>query len=301
MYFGSFVDVTRNLSDIHNEYAEKDSPRISKAIVFLMVAAFTVVDFITIRYFVLSLFNEADQTGSMLAFVLALILDTCPSLAGLLLSRHTLRSDKKATMLRIVMLLAAAVGAYLLFCGFSAAAITQQLSAIEREPEENLNAYKIAQTIRVLMPLVTSIASFGLSWKSDHHAQLEALKASKRSLLELRLEAINSIRSGERALEVYDPDSMDYQFACARLHTLHLAAKESRIAVRMKLVAALGSPESAEALLQEAGITSDIINEESIQSQLLPPEHPVPSAAMLHSYETAQTLGAGADNMSIAS
>lgn len=75
MYFGSFVNVTQTLRDIHKGYAaEKDSPRISKAIVFLMVAAFTVVDFITIRYFMLSLFNEKDQTASMLAFVLALIL-----------------------------------------------------------------------------------------------------------------------------------------------------------------------------------------------------------------------------------
>ena len=107
MYYGSFVNVTKNLSDIHKGYAEKDSPRISKAIVFLMVVAFTATDLITIRYFMLSLFNEKDQTASMLAFVLALILDACPSIAGLLLSRHTLRSDKKATMLRIVMLLAA--------------------------------------------------------------------------------------------------------------------------------------------------------------------------------------------------
>lgn len=96
MYFGSFVNVTQTLRDIHKGYAaEKDSPRISKAIVFLMVAAFTVVDFITIKYFMLSLFNEKDQTASMLAFVLALILDACPSLAGLLLSRDSLRVDKK--------------------------------------------------------------------------------------------------------------------------------------------------------------------------------------------------------------
>lgn len=297
MYYGSFVNVTKNLSDIHKGYAEKDSPRISKAIVFLMVVAFTATDFITIRYFMLSLFNEKDQTASMLAFVLALILDACPSIAGLLLSRHPLRADKKATMLRIVMLLAAAVGAYLLFCGFSAAAITQQLLAIERDPEENLTAHKIAQTIRVIMPLVTSIASFGISWKTDHKAQLEELKSAKRNLQDLRLEVENSIRCGERALEVYDPDSMDYQFACARLHTLHLAAKESRIAVRLKLVEALGSVESAETLLQEAGITSDIIDEEAIKSQLMPPT--IPSAAVLHSYEASQT--AGADRLSIAS
>ena len=91
MYFGSFVNVTQTLRDIHKGYAaEKDSPRISKAIVFLMVAAFTVVDFITIKYFMLSLFNEKDQTASMLAFVLALILYACPSLAGLLLSRDSM-------------------------------------------------------------------------------------------------------------------------------------------------------------------------------------------------------------------
>lgn len=294
MYYGSFVNVTKNLSDIHKGYAEKDSPRISKAIVFLMVVAFTATDFITIRYFMLSLFNEKDQTASMLAFVLALILDACPSIAGLLLSRHTLRSDKKATMLRIVMLLAAAVGAYLLFCGFSAAAVTQQLP---EDPDVNPTAYKIAQTIRVIMPLVTSIASFGISWKTDHHAQLEELKTAKRNLQDLRLEVENSIHSGERALEVYDPDSMDYQFACTRLHTLHLAAKESRIAVRLKLVEALGSFASAETLLQEAGITSDIIDEEAIKSQLMPPT--IPSAAVLHSYEASQT--AGADRLSIAS
>ena len=59
MYFGSFVNVTQTLRDIHIGYAaEIDSPRISKAIVFLMVAAFTVVDFITIKYFMLSLFND---------------------------------------------------------------------------------------------------------------------------------------------------------------------------------------------------------------------------------------------------
>ena len=296
MYFGSFVNVTQTLRDIHKGYAaEKDSPRISKAIVFLMVAAFTVVDFITIRYFMLSLFNEKDQTASMLAFVLALILDACPSLAGLLLSRDSLRVDKKATMRRIVMLLAAAVGAYLLFCGFSAAAIT--LPTINSDSDENPTAYKIAQTIRVLMPLVTSISSFGISWKTDHQAQLEELKSTRRNLQDLRLEVENSIRSGERALEVYDPDSMDYQFACTRLHTLHLAAKESRIAVRMKLVEALGSVESAETLLQEAGITSDIIDEEAIKSQLMPPT--IPSAAVLHSYDASQT--AGADRLSIAS
>lgn len=296
MYFGSFVDVTQSLRDIHKGYAaEKDSPRISKAIVFLMVAAFTAVDFITIRYFMLSLFNEKDQTASMLAFVLALILDACPSLAGLLLSRDSLRVDKKATMRRIVMLLAAAVGAYLLFCGFSTAAIT--LPTINSDSDENPTAYKIAQTIRVLMPLVTSIASFGISWKTDHKAQLEELKSTRRNLQDLRLEVENSIRSGERALEVYDPDSMDYQFACTRLHTLHLAAKESRIAVRMKLVEALGSVESAETLLQEAGITSDIIDEETIKSQLMPPT--IPSAAVLHSYDASQT--AGPDRLSIAS
>ena len=296
MYFGSFVNVTQTLRDIHKGYAaEKDSPRISKAIVFLMVAAFTVVDFITIRYFMLSLFNEKDQTASMLAFVLALILDACPSLAGLLLSRDSLRVDKKATMRRIVMLLAAAVGAYLLFCGFSAAAIT--LPTINSDSDENPTAYKIAQTIRVLMPLVTSIGSFGISWKTDHQAQLEELKSTRRNLQDLRLEVEKSIRSGERALEVYDPDSMDYQFACTRLHTLHLAAKESRIAVRMKLVEALGSVESAETLLQEAGITSDIIDEEAIKSQLMPPT--IPSAAVLHSYDASQT--AGADRLSIAS
>lgn len=296
MYFGSFVNVTQTLRDIHKGYAaEKDSPRISKAIVFLMVAAFTVVDFITIRYFMLSLFNEKDQTASMLAFVLALILDACPSLAGLLLSRDSLRVDKKATMRRIVMLLAAAVGAYLLFCGFSTAAIT--LPTINSDSDENPTAYKIAQTIRVLMPLVTSIGSFGISWETDHQAQLEELKSTRRNLQDLRLEVENSIRSGERALEVYDPDSMDYQFACTRLHTLHLAAKESRIAVRMKLVEALGSVESAETLLQEAGITSDIIDEEAIKSQLMPPT--IPSAAVLHSYDASQT--AGADRLSIAS
>ena len=296
MYFGSFVNVTQTLRDIHKGYAaEKESPRISKAIVFLMVAAFTVVDFITIRYFMLSLFNEKDQTASMLAFVLALILDACPSLAGLLLSRDSLRVDKKATMRRIVMLLAAAVGAYLLFCGFSAAAIT--LPTINSDSDENPTAYKIAQTIRVLMPLVTSIGSFGISWKTDHQAQLEELKSTRRNLQDLRLEVENSIRSGERALQVYDPDSMDYQFACTRLHTLHLAAKESRIAVRMKLVEALGSVESAETLLQEAGITSDIIDEEAIKSQLMPPT--IPSAAVLHSYDASQT--AGADRFSIAS
>lgn len=294
MYFGSFVNVTQTLRDIHKGYAaEKDSPRISKAIVFLMVAAFTVVDFITIRYFMLSLFNEKDQTASMLAFVLALILDACPSLAGLLLSRDSLRVDKKATMRRIVMLLAAAVGAYLLFCGFSTAAIT--LPTINSDSDENPTAYKIAQTIRVLMPLVTSIGSFGISWKTDHQAQLEELKSTRRNLQDLRLEVENSIRSGERALEVYDPDSMDYQFACTRLHTLHLAAKESRIAVRMKLVEALGSVESAETLLQEVGITSDIIDEEAIKSQLMPPT--IPSAAVLHSYDASQT----ADRLSIAS
>lgn len=294
MYFGSFVNVTQTLRDIHKGYAaEKDSPRISKAIVFLMVAAFTVVDFITIRYFMLSLFNEKDQTASMLAFVLALILDACPSLAGLLLSRDSLRVDKKATMRRIVMLLAAAVGAYLLFCGFSAAAIT--LPTINSDSDENPTAYKIAQTIRVLMPLVTSIGSFGISWKTDHQAQLEELKSTRRTLQDLRLEVENSIRSGERALEVYDPDSIDYQFACTRLHTLHLAAKESRIAVRMKLVEALGSVESAETLLQEVGITSDIIDEEAIKSQLMPPT--IPSAAVLHSYDASQT----ADRLSIAS
>lgn len=294
MYFGSFVNVTQTLRDIHKGYAaEKDSPRISKAIVFLMVAAFTVVDFITIRYFMLSLFNEKDQTASMLAFVLALILDACPSLAGLLLSRDSLRVDKKATMRRIVMLLAAAVGAYLLFCGFSTAAIT--LPTINSDSDENPTAYKIAQTIRVLMPLVTSIGSFSISWKTDHQAQLEELKSTRRTLQDLRLEVENSIRSGERALEVYDPDSMDYQFACTRLHTLHLAAKESRIAVRMKLVEALGSVESAETLLQEVGITSDIIDEEAIKSQLMPPT--IPSAAVLHSYDASQT----ADRLSIAS
>lgn len=294
MYFGSFVNVTQTLRDIHKGYAaEKDSPRISKAIVFLMVAAFTVVDFITIRYFMLSLFNEKDQTASMLAFVLALILDACPSLAGLLLSQDSLRVDKKATMRRIVMLLAAAVGAYLLFCGFSTAAIT--LPTINSDSDENPTAYKIAQTIRVLMPLVTSIGSFGISWKTDHQAQLEELKSTRRTLQDLRLEVENSIRSGERALEVYDPDSMDYQFACTRLHTLHLAAKESRIAVRMKLVEALGSVESAETLLQEVGITSDIIDEEAIKSQLMPPT--IPSAAVLHSYDASQT----ADRLSIAS
>ena len=231
----------------------------------------------------------------MLAFVLALILDACPSLAGLLLSRDSLRVDKKATMRRIVMLLAAAVGAYLLFCGFSAAAIT--LPTINSDSDENPTAYKIAQTIRVLMPLVTSIGSFGISWKTDHQAQLEELKSTRRNLQDLRLEVENSIRSGERALQVYDPDSMDYQFACTRLHTLHLAAKESRIAVRMKLVEALGSVESAETLLQEAGITSDIIDEEAIKSQLMPPT--IPSAAVLHSYDASQT--AGADRFSIAS
>lgn len=294
MYFGSFVNVTQTLRDIHKGYAaEKDSPRISKAIVFLMVAAFTVVDFITIRYFMLSLFNEKDQTASMLAFVLALILDACPSLAGLLLSQDSLRVDKKATMRRIVMLLAAAVGAYLLFCGFSTAAIT--LPTINSDSDENPTAYKIAQTIRVLMPLVTSIGSFGISWKTDHQAQLEELKSTRRTLQDLRLEVENSIRSGERALEVYDPDSIDYQFACTRLHTLHLAAKESRIAVRMKLVEALGSVESAETLLQEVGITSDIIDEEAIKSQLMPPT--IPSAAVLHSYDASQT----ADRLSIAS
>lgn len=298
MYFGSFVNVTQTLRDIHKGYAaEKDSPRISKAIVFLMVAAFTVVDFITIKYFMLSLFNEKDQTASMLAFVLALILDACPSLAGLLLSRDSLRVDKKATMRRIVMLLAAAVGAYLLFCGFSAAAITQQLPTINSDSDKNPTAYKIAQTIRVLMPLVTSIGSFGISWKTDHQAQLEELKSTRRNLQDLRLEVENSIRSGERALEVYDPDSMDYQFACTRLHTLHLAAKESRIAVRMKLVEALGSVESAETLLQEVGISSDIIDEEAIKSQLMPPT--IPSAAVLHSYDASQT--AEADRFSIAS
>lgn len=245
----------------------------------------------------LSLFNEKDQTASMLAFVLALILDACPSLAGLLLSRDSLRVDKKATMRRIVMLLAAAVGAYLLFCGFSAAAITQQLPTINSDSDENPTAYKIAQTIRVLMPLVTSIGSFGISWKTDHQAQLEELKSTRRNLQDLRLEVENSIRSGERALEVYDPDSMDYQFACTRLHTLHLAAKESRIAVRMKLVEALGSVESAETLLQEVGISSDIIDEEAIKSQLMPPT--IPSAAVLHSYDASQT--AEADRFSIAS
>lgn len=90
---------------------------------------------------------------------------------------------------------------------------------------------------------------------------------------------------------------MDYQFACTRLHTLHLAAKESRIAVRMKLVEALGSVESAETLLQEVGISSDIIDEEAIKSQLMPPT--IPSAAVLHSYDASQT--AEADRFSIAS
>lgn len=130
-----------------------------------------------------------------------------------------------------------------------------------------------------------------------HQAQLEELKSTRRNLQDLRLEVENSIRSGERALEVYDPDSMDYQFACTRLHTLHLAAKESRIAVRMKLVEALGSVESAETLLQEVGISSDIIDEEAIKSQLMPPT--IPSAAVLHSYDASQT--AEADRFSIAS
>lgn len=90
---------------------------------------------------------------------------------------------------------------------------------------------------------------------------------------------------------------MSINFLCVTLWHMSIAAKESRIAVRMKLVEALGSVESAETLLQEVGISSDIIDEEAIKSQLMPPT--IPSAAVLHSYDASQT--AEADRFSIAS
>lgn len=269
MYYGNHTNVSEKLINMQNKRRTK--PTLLEQLVNPIVVASIFLDFITIQLYALKLFDEAPKLAKFVALGIAIVLDVSPSLAGNLISRKKdlLPCDRKATRVRIWMLLGASVGAYIIFCGFCViSSLSDQMQLID--PEEAA-FYMPGQLFRMTLPLITSVFVFAASWRSDSRKQLEALKAQRLQLKALELETANAIRHGEYAMQQYNADALDYQFACTKLHSLHLAAQAARIAARMKLAEELGSLEAADVLLKTSGL-EDLLDEGQLKEQLLPPK-----------------------------
>lgn len=266
MYYGNHTNISEKLINLQNKRRTKST--LLEWLVNPMLIGFIMVDFITIQLYALNLFDESPWLARFVAFVLAVVLDGCPSIAGSLKAQKEdlLPRDKKAATVRIWMLLGAAAGAYAVFCAFCVISSRMQLPDVE-----DATLYMPAQFARMIVPFVTSVGAFAASWKSNHRDQLETLKAQRLQLRDLELETANAIRHGEYAMQNYNADVLDYQFACTKLHSLHLAAQAARLTARMKLAEELGSLEAADALLKTNGL-EELLNEEELKGQLLPPK-----------------------------
>lgn len=286
MYSGNHTrfDVTARLSSLQAVRHPAQKPFFAQAMLMLLITGFVLVDFITIQLYTMSLFDETPLFATAVALAVAAILDACPSMAAAILSHTTEPGAKHERRFKTCLLLGAAAGAYIIFCGFCivsslmaqpasvSGGLSQEIAEEMSRPSQGSNSLSMAaQLIRMLVPLATSVGAFGLSYSPDRAKTLSVLKKQRLDIMDLEIDVENACKQLEYALEHHDPDMEDYRFACAKMQAIVLAAERARIECRMKLAEELGSVEETNALLQRAGLEK-LFDEEELLQQLLPPD-----------------------------
>lgn len=288
MYCGNCrIDVQKRIREIR----EIPAPVPKHRWIGALICAFIVVDFITIQGYLMTLFNDIPILAGLVAFVMAAILDGCPSAAAAIFSSAPVGCtdrDRRERKIQVGLLLGAAVAAFLIFCGFAvvysmlsgssevpagpASRLSDLVDQSAQEVDQVDNSAPAAELIRMLIPLATSVGAFGFSFCPGEMraAHLEKLKMQRLQLEDLKIDVEGAVGQYEYGLRNYQEDELDYQNALYSLRSLILSAEQARLECRVLLARELGSAEAADQLIAEAGL-DPLIGERELQEQLIPP------------------------------
>lgn len=287
MYCGNCgIDVQKRIREIR----EIPAPVPKHRWIGVLICAFIVVDFITILGYLMTLFNDIPILAVLVAFVMAGILDGCPSAAAAILSSASVDGtdrDRRERKIQVGLLLGAAVAAFLIFCGFAVVYSLGGSSEVPAGPDSRLSdlvgqtakevdqvdsSTEASELIRMLIPLATSVGAFGFSFYPGEvrAAHLKKLKMQRLELEDLKIDAAGAVGQYEYGLKNYQEDELDYQNARYAIRSLTIAAEKARLECRVLLAQELGSAEAADRLIAEAGL-EPLVGECELEKQLLPP------------------------------